>query len=609
MKFLLAALNAKYIHSNPALYSMRAYAAARSPAAGEQVEIAEYTINQPFFEILDDLYQRRPDAAAFSCYIWNWTLVRRLIDALHKVMPALPIWLGGPEVSFHAEAVLQKNPGVFGIMTGEGEETFWELLEWYEAPQKPLSEIAGLVFRKNKEGKIHRTKERAPLDMDELVFFYREAQADAFTNRIVYYESGRGCPFRCGYCLSSLDRTVRLRSLDRVKQELQFFLDRNTPQVKFLDRTFNCNPVHALEIWRYLLAHDNGVTNFHFEIAAELLTQEQLDLLSRMRPGQVQLEIGVQSTNPRTLQAVRRRTDPEKLARSVAQIRKSNHVHIHLDLIAGLPYEDLSRFRKSFNDVWRMRPHQLQLGFLKVLKGSYLEETAERFGIVYGDEPPYEVLFTRWLSFADIARLKRIAEMVERYHNSGQYLHMMGALERCFPTPFDLYDALADFYDKQGERGRSLSYAEGYRILLKFAVLRDPGRERLYRELTVFDLYLRENAKSRPDFLPQLCAPPKKVRAFYEREKKSPRYLSGYEGCSPQQASRMTHLEVFHWRMEADPKELLFAFDQAPEEKEYAYLFDYRRRDPLTHNARAVLLTEWGEDDERTYESDSGSVG
>ena len=403
MKFLLVALNAKYIHSNPAVYSLRSYV---GEALQKHVEIAEYTINHSFGEVLADIYKRKPDVIGFSCYIWNISMILELIPEVSKLLPEVPIWLGGPEVSFDATQLLAKYPMVTGVMIGEGEETFRELLEYYTQGQDgSLQGISGLCLP---EG---YTAPRELTDISTLPFLYQDLEN--FQNRIIYYESSRGCPFRCSYCLSSIDKKVRLRDLEIVKQELQFFLDHKVKQVKFVDRTFNCNHVHAMEIWQYLSEHDNGVTNFHFEIAADILKDAEIELLGKLRPGLVQLEIGVQSTNPRTLEAIHRSMNVEKLEEIVATIHAGRNVHQHLDLIAGLPFEDYDSFGASFNRVYAMAPQQLQLGFLKVLKGSEMHERAEEFGIHYLDKPPYEVLFTNWLSYEDVLKLNRVEEMVE----------------------------------------------------------------------------------------------------------------------------------------------------------------------------------------------------
>ena len=410
MKFLLAAVNAKYIHSNPGIYSLRAYAGKQNQELLMDIEIAEYTINNQLGDIVADIYRRKPDVIGFSCYIWNIVYIKCIIEDLHQIMPNLPIWLGGPEVSYDAMDIMNRYPQVTGIMIGEGEETFYELLCCYKRYIKSdnqlresedgshqsiklwesLRQIKGLALR---EG---FTEPRELTDLNRMPFLYEDLAA--FENKIIYYESSRGCPFRCSYCLSSIDKKVRLRDLNLVKKELQFFLDGRVKQVKFVDRTFNCNHQHAMAIWQYIYDNDNGVTNFHFEVSADLINDEELALLNKMRPGAVQLEIGVQSTNEKTIQAIRRTMDILRLKKVVAHVKQGNNIHQHLDLIAGLPYEDYETFKNSFNDVYAMEPDQLQLGFLKVLKGSYMYENRAAYGLVYRSEPPYEVLSTNWLT-------------------------------------------------------------------------------------------------------------------------------------------------------------------------------------------------------------------
>ena len=624
MRFLLAAVNAKYIHSNPAVYSLRAYAErfcsvlSREPASSDraaraEIEIAEYTINQPFWEILADLYGKKPDAVGFSCYIWNRGMVFDLIRELSKVLPHVPVWLGGPEVSYDPEETLSALPSAAGVMIGEGEETFRELMKLYadelpssfgtssEAPDSPEEtpawplpdQIRGIAYRTRPGGVVRRTPGRQAVPLDELPFFYGEQnEINDFQDRIIYYESSRGCPYRCSYCLSSIDKTVRFRNVELVKKELQFFLDKKVPQVKFVDRTFNCSHAHAMEIWSYIREHDNGVTNFHFEIAADILTEEELALLRSLRPGLVQLEIGVQSTNQDTLKEIRRAADWERLKEIVGKIREGRNIHIHLDLIAGLPLEDMESFQHSFNDVYSCRPDQLQLGFLKVLKGSHMYEKAEEYGVMYTDFPPYEVLCTRWISYADILTLKRVEEMVELYYNSAQFTHTLPVLESCFLSPFGMYRALADFYDSRGLFRQSPSRMYRYQALLEFALQAAPEREEVWRQLLTLDLYLRENAKSRPDFAPpfrQEEEVKEKISRFYREEEKNPRFLAEYvqAGYDSRQMARMTHVECFSlpvWE----------AGMGAAEEKDgaarYFVLFDYRNRNPLNREARAVLL-------------------
>lgn len=635
MKFLLTAVNAKYIHSNPAIYSLRAYSVRKEPALEEHMELAEYTINQPFQEILADIYGRKPDCIAFSCYIWNWEMIQDITRELAKILPDVPIWLGGPEVSYNPEEILGKMPFLTGVMVGEGEVTFHDLLVFYSdklssgagwsdtEEEDTLQKIPGIVFRRapEKPGKtpeacaaarktpetctaagalsVCRTVPRSLTDISDIPFFYNEEDIGDFRNRIIYYESSRGCPYRCSYCLSSIDKTVRLRSLELVKKELQFFLDHKVPQVKFVDRTFNCNHAHARAIWQYISEHDNGITNFHFEISADILDEEELRLLRSLRPGLVQLEIGVQSTNPQTIREIRRAMDWEKLKKIVASIQEGQNIHIHLDLIAGLPYEDLESFRRSFNDVYACRPEQLQLGFLKVLKGSYMHEKASAYGIHYTDKPPYEVLFTRWLPYGDVLSLKKIEEMVELYYNSAQFTHTLPVLEKVFDNPFQLYEKLAAYYENKGYFINTPARSYRYHVLLEFALTVDPKRESLYRQLLILDMYLREKLKSRPEFALNFQEPAEvkeKINDFYKREEKEPHFLQDYvkDGYTSRQMARMTHIECFSlpvWEMPFPGMPQMSEMPEIPDkEKIYFLLFDYKKRNPLNLEARTILL-------------------
>ena len=576
MKYLLVAVNAKYIHSNPAVYSLRAYAGEKY---GEHIELAEYTINQRTEDILADIYQRKPDAIGFSCYIWNIRMIRELLAELPKVLEHTELWLGGPEVSYDAPGMLIQFPHLKGIIVGEGEATFRELMAYYVEGDRSLSEIAGLYLP---EG---FTPMRPLLSMDELPFLYGDLEQ--FQNRIIYYESARGCPYSCSYCLSSIDKRVRLRSVELVQKELQFFLDKKVPQVKFVDRTFNCVHEHAMAIWKYISEHDNGVTNFHFEISADILRPEEIALLNQMRPGLVQLEIGVQSTNPDTISAIDRVMNVERLEQIVASIRRGKNIHQHLDLIAGLPGEDYNSFRNSFDRVYGMKPDQLQLGFLKVLKGSPMEERAGDYELVYTSQPPYEVLKTKWLSYEEVLRLKQVEEMVELYYNSNQFRYTLAVLEKDFPEPFAMFEQMAAYYREKGYFLNSPARAYRYQVLYDFALSVSPGRKELYRELLVFDLYLREKVKSRPEFAGEIGEDEKEYqRAFYLQEEKEHRYLKGYEEYDHRQLAKMTHLEHFTypvWDPEAAGKGVRTSG---------SVLFDYRKRDALTYDAAFWLLED-----------------
>ncbi len=611
MKILLTAINARYIHSNPAVYSLRA-------CAGEKyrpnLEIAEYTINYRGEEILADLYRKSPDVIAFSCYIWNWSIIEGLLAELPKIMPCVPVWLGGPEVSYHPEELLFKYPAVTGVMIGEGEETFRELTEYYcggtasgeenrtaGGGEERLHAIRGIAYRRSgpgREDEICRTPERELTDLSALPFLYDDP--GPFENKIIYYESSRGCPFRCSYCLSSIDKKVRLRDIDTVKKELQFFLDHKINQVKFTDRTFNCDHGHAKEIWRYLAEHDNGVTNFHFEIAADILTEEELNILAGLRPGLVQLEIGVQTVNEETLREIRRPSDIDKIRRVVGRIGEAHNIHVHLDLIAGLPYEDYESFVHSFNSVFEMRPQQLQLGFLKVLKGSYLSEKAADYGIRYTDAPPYEVLSTNWLSYEELLTFKQVESMVEIYYNSGQFTCTLPLVRTAFPDAFTMFLQLADFYREKGYLLTSPSRVDRYLALLDFAgniKLPDAssGQEEILRQALTFDLYLRENMKSRPAFAKDLMPYKQRIRDYYRKEAEIRHDLQDYAGYDGRQLAKMTHMEVFDYPVwEPDFRKHMKKSDEP-----LMVLFDYGTRNALTYEARHVVVS--GEKERISY--------
>ncbi|VUX38897.1 B12-binding domain-containing radical SAM protein [Blautia luti] len=552
MKILLAACNAKYIHSNLAVYNLKSCSGEYS----SRVVVKEYTINQIRDDILKDIYLEQPDVICFSCYIWNISFVRELVPDLKKILPQVEFWAGGPEVSYDAVEFLKKNPAFFGVMVGEGEETFHELAGYYiERKPETLSGICGVAFRDENKGRdIVHTGWRELMDLSKVPFAY--SNLTEFKNRIIYYESSRGCPFSCSYCLSSIDKKLRFRDIELVKKELQFFIDNKVPQVKFVDRTFNCKHDHAMEIWRYITENDNGITNFHFEISADLLRAEELALMKTMRPGLIQLEIGVQSTNPQTIKAIRRTMDFEKLKGIVEQIHSFGNIHQHLDLIAGLPYEGYDSFHKSFCDVCALRPEQFQLGFLKVLKGSYMMEMTGEYQILYKDREPYEVLSTAWLTYGEILRLKMVESMVEVYYNSGQFKNTLVFLEKYFDDPFRMYEALGRFYEKKGYSEISHSRMRRYEILMEFAGEQKEIPSEALSDVMLLDLYLRENLKSRPSFASDQ-KPYERLIWDYRKAKKIP---------------KTAHIEVFR-----DGKKLLF---------------DYTDRDPLTNNAQLTDITD-----------------
>ena len=546
MKILLAACNAKYIHSNLAVYDLKAY----SSDYDEHVILREYTINQPKDEILKDIYSSGADVVCFSCYIWNISFVRELIRDLVKILPKTAFWAGGPEVSYDAEKFLTEMPEMTGVMVGEGEKTFHDLLEFYIDGKDSLEEISGIAYRSG--DKIIHNGWRELMDLSAIPFVYEHLEK--FENRIIYYESSRGCPFSCSYCLSSIDKKLRFRDLELVKKELQFFLDHRVPQVKFVDRTFNCKHEHAMTIWKYILEHDNGVTNFHFEISADLLREEEMELMSQMRPGLIQLEIGVQSTNPETIRAIHRHMDLKKLEHCVNRVHSFRNIHQHLDLIAGLPYEDYDTFHQSFNDVYQMKPDQLQLGFLKVLKGSLMQKEAEGYGIVYKEKEPYEVLSTNWLTYGEVLKLKMVESMVEVYYNSDQFWHTLEYLVPLEKDAFTFYEKLGSYYEKKGYSEISHSRMRRYEILLEYLKEETDVPTEVAAQKMLYDLYLREKLKKRPAFAPD--------QKQYE--------TAVWNYRKNNQISKTAHIEIF--------------------EDGTVILFDYERRDPLSNNAHTEII-------------------
>ena len=549
MKILLVACNAKYIHSNLAVYDLQAYASDYA----DHIVLKEYTINQQKDDIMRDIYLEHPDVVCVSCYIWNLSFVKELMADLIKILPGADFWAGGPEVSYDAEKFLTENSEFKGVMVGEGEETFKELAGHYvEKNPQNLKNMTGICYRDGDQ--IIHNGWRQIMDLSSIPFIYKDLSE--FKNRIIYYESSRGCPFSCSYCLSSIDKKLRFRDTETVKKELQFFIDNKVPQVKFVDRTFNCKHDHAMAIWKYINEHDNGVTNFHFEISADLLREEELQEMSTMRPGLIQLEIGVQSTNPDTIKAIHRTMDFEKLKGIVDRIHSFGNIHQHLDLIAGLPYEDYDSFRHSFNDVYALKPQQLQLGFLKVLKGSHVMEMCKEYGIVYKTQEPYEVLSTKWLDYDHVLKLKTVENMVEVYYNSGQFQNTLEYLEKFFPDAFSIYERLGSFYMEKGYGDVSHTRMRRYEILLEF--LEDVPEISMdqVKDQMVYDLYLRENLKSRPGFARDQKPFERQIWDFRKREK----------------VAKNAHVEVF-----ADGTVLLF---------------NYADRDPLTNNAHVTDVTK-----------------
>lgn len=654
MRFLLCGINAKYIHSNLAIFSLKAYAD-RKKIPGAEIILKEYTINNYVEDILQDLYEEKADVVIFSCYIWNISFVRELAAELKKVSPDVKIWAGGPEVSYAANKFLMENPTFDLIMQGEGEEVFSELIRLTVEEKCRIKDVykqseskkvlSGIVEKRysierkqavkeekdiedkhfagednvyptnyidmsklqklqgiavwdfsgeaalgNAESnignktKIINTGFATLMDMDTIPFVYEDFHL--FEHKILYYETSRGCPFCCSYCLSSVDKTVRFRSLPIVKKELDAFLEAKVPQVKFVDRTFNCNRQRAIDIWSYLVEHDNGITNFHFEISSDLLGEEELELFAKMRPGLIQLEIGVQSTNGETVDAIHRHMDLDKLFHYVDRVHELGNIHQHLDLIAGLPYENYERFGCSFDDLYAHEPDQLQLGFLKVLKGTMMEEEVKKYSILYRNQPPYEVLGTKWLSYDEIILLKGVEELVELYYNSGQYTLTLKYAVPFFESPFRFYEMFSAWYRGKGYHKLNHNRLEKYNILREF--LREHIDENEWDtldEIMLYDMYLRENVKGRPAWAKDTAQYKKEWKALYREqgEKLFPEDVQAgiYDS---KRAANQSHIEVFEINIKK--------FEQSGqvEKKQVFCLFDYSRRNPLNRAARTV---EW----------------
>lgn len=632
MKIILAALNAKYVHSNLAVYNLEAYAKAqlnKDCVKQPEIVVKEYTINHNLDNIMQSLYLEKAEVIAFSCYIWNVQEVLSIARELSKTAPAVKIWLGGPEVSYDSVKCLETNSFVEGIMQGEGEHTFYELVKvWadyadkgdesntkktlvlqYTSLKEKYADISGIVYR-NDEGRICQNPVAPLMALDDIPFVYGDLSR--FQNRILYYETSRGCPFSCSYCLSSIDKTVRFRSLSLVETELHFFLDNRVSQVKFIDRTFNCKRDHALAIWDYILRHDNGVTNFHFEVGADLLGEEELALFRRMRPGLIQLEIGLQSTNPDTIREIRRVMDIGRLKQNILTIKSFGNIHQHLDLIAGLPYEDFAAFKKSFQDAYSMQPDQLQLGFLKVLKGSYMEEQADSYGLVYRDTQPYEVLSTRWISYDEILVLKQVEEMVEVYYNSGQFQNVLAYLVPMFETPFQFYEMLGEFYEREQLYGIGFKREARYEALRAFCmewlmnidvegdtdrvVQEKPDSAGIFsieqfNSLLTFDYYLRENAKSRPAWAMDNVIEKNVYQTFFKNGGTEEISLAGasYDSKAAARAMHIERLPDYTARFLVETGAITEGRIIGENAVRYC-LFDYEQRNPLSGNATVTVL-------------------
>ena len=471
------------------------------------------------------------------------------------MLPDLDIWLGGPEVSYDPEKISMQNDFIKGILIGEGEETFKEICKYYVHRNIELEDIKGLYI--NDKIKSYKTETRNPIDMDKLIFPYKNIEE--FENRIIYYETSRGCPFSCSYCLSSIDKNLRFKNLEIVEEELKFFLEKKVKQVKFVDRTFNCNKAHANQIIKYIIKNDNNYTNFHFEISADLIDEKQLEFLKEAREGLIQFETGVQSTNKKPLQEIKRYTDFDKISQVTKNINEIGNIHQHLDLIAGLPYESYLDFKKSFEDVYALKPDDLQLGFLKVLKGSLIYENIEEYGIVYDLNPPYEVLYTKWINYEEILKLKEIEEALETYYNSGNFEFSINYLETKFDSSFIMYEKLGNFF---GEKNLFTKHSRinNYNLLLEFFTYIFPEEKQKFAELLTHDIYIKEKIKSRPPFSKDLKKYSEKIRENYAKLFEEG-FFKNYAGYSLKQIINMTHMEIYKENILNNNKEIFVLYD------------------------------------------------
>lgn len=591
-KILLVGVNAKYIHSNLAIRSLQAYVRQQE---GIEIPLMEFSINQPLDLILSEIVAKQPALLGISCYIWNEELVQKLVVAIKKILPRTLIVLGGPEVSYTSCETLNRYPADI-VVIGEGETTFLELVRAYQgAPATPdFGGIGGIAVRT--PAGICQTPSAPPLPLAKLPFVYGEGETLAdLTHRIIYFEASRGCPFSCSYCLSGQAGLVRSLPLPQVYEALDFFLTHRVRQVKFVDRTFNAKPAEALAIWEYLAEHDNGYSNFHFEISASRLDLASIAFLQTVRVGLFQFEMGVQSTHADTLRAIRRSDDLKPLKQIMPVLRQNQNIHLHLDLIVGLPLEGYEQFATSFEDVFALGPHQLQIGFLKLLKGSSIREEADRYGIVAHHHAPYEVLYTEELSYEQVVLLKIVAQMVDIFHNSGRFQYTMAYLQGLFQTVFACYEALALFYQKREDHLRPHTKLSHYDLLHDFfcSLEAKKGDHQTFCYLVKLDLCRHEKVKTLPTWLSEytLFADYRsQIYAFYEQEENRARYLSSYGDCNVKQLYRQAHIEVFPF----DPMKSLDLSAQTPNERasdpHTAILFDYHSRD-LIGNATTHRIT------------------
>ena len=583
MKTLIIALNSKYIHSALAPWYLKASCGRE---CGE-VRVLEFTINDDPGILLSSIYREKPDVAAFSCYIWNIRHVLGLVSNLKKVLPGLVIVLGGPEVSYDPRETLTMNTDIDYILTGEGETAFPKLTAYLNGrgQASALEDIEGLCFRNsygtglNTPALIH--------EPDSIPSPYTCDMLEALGSRIVYYESSRGCPFSCTYCLSSTFEGVRYFSMERVKRELTMLFEKGVRQVKFVDRTFNCNKARAMEIFRHIIGlyhskptDDGGgkpEINFHFEAAADLFDGETLELLAQAPPGLIQLEIGVQTVNEEALEAIDRRTDIDRLCDNVRRLRSAGNINLHLDLIAGLPFEDIASFRTSFDTVYGLAPHQLQLGFLKLLKGTRIRSQADLYSYGFTNYPPYEILFSKYMSFDELIELKGMEELLDRYYNSGRFSNTLTFLLQFINSAFDFYLGFYRFNLSKGLTHLPAVLKELYTVLYEYAADVCGSRIDAVMEFMRLDFLSSESSGSLP---PKLARPVKEAFRdscfdFLKKDENISRYLPGFFGLPAKTIYKKVHFEPFN----LDFSSSTISFDPA---RQTVLLFNYSEKDRVS---------------------------
>ena len=575
MNALLLAINSKYIHTNLAVRYLKEYSRQQGI---EGVDFVEYTINQHLPDIIDEVYRLRPQVLLLSCYIWNVDMMMDLAADYKQLCPETLIVAGGPEVSYSSRQILEENPAIDMILSGEGEKPFVQLMQHLNG-ECSIEEVRSLTYRC--AGEIIENPWEEEIDLAELPFAYMDLPD--LQHKIVYFESIRGCPFRCSYCLSSIIKTVRYMPLEQACSYLQIFLDAKVPQVKFVDRTFNCKKEHAMGIWKYLVEHDNGVTNFHFELTAHLIDDEMIAFLSTVRQGLFQFEIGVQSTNEDTIKEIRRATSTDKLLDICRRIDASKNIHLHLDLIAGLPHEGLDSFGRSFDRVMSIRPQQMQLGFLKILKGSYMAQMAESYGMIWSKKAPFQVYRTNWISYDEMLVLKAMEDMVETYYNSGLY---DTAIKFCLDrevSDFAFFRDFGQFWRAHDFHKKNQSPEEKITILRDFFLSRRKENKELlpvFEQLCLYDICRHSRPKKLPDWLSisKNLEYRLEINSFFDLPETIPTLLPEYaDEPEPKKVQKMAHLQVFS----CDPHSL--------EAKETAILFNYRAPD-LLGNARETVV-------------------